>query len=293
MNWIDKLEKKFGRYAIRNLMYYIIILYATGYVVQIFAPEFYMLYLSLDVTAILHGQIWRLVTFIIYPPSFGLFWFLLSMYLYYSIGKNLEYQWGTFRFNLYFFTGVILHIVAAFVSQFLFGVNLGQFFGTYWLNNSLFLAFAATYPNMQFMLFFILPIKAKTLGIIYGICFGVQIAAGFLTNFLSYNMVLGLAQIGVIVHPAYSVMALLSLGNFLIFFLGMRNMHRYSPKEIHRRQAYVRSVKRGEKAVGSHKCAICGRTEKDGDDLEFRFCSKCNGNYEYCQEHLFTHTHVK
>ena len=81
MNWIDKLEKKFGRYAIQNLMYYIIILYAAGYVVQLFAPEFYASYLSLDVTAILRGQIWRLFTFMIYPPSSGLFWFLISLYL--------------------------------------------------------------------------------------------------------------------------------------------------------------------------------------------------------------------
>ena len=120
-----------------------------------------------------------------------------------------------------------------------------------------------------------------------------EILAGFLAQYLTINMLTALMRIGIVVHPAYSVMALLSLGNFILFFFGMRNMHRYSPKEIHRRQTYVRSVKRGERAVGTHKCAICGRTEKDGEDLEFRFCSKCNGNYEYCQEHLFTHEHVK
>ena len=68
MNWLDKLERKFGRYAIHNLMYYIIILYVVGLVVQLFAPSFYYQYLSLDVNAILHGQIWRVVTFIIQPP---------------------------------------------------------------------------------------------------------------------------------------------------------------------------------------------------------------------------------
>lgn len=89
-------------------------------------------------------------------------------------------------------------------------------------------------------------------------------------------------------HPAYAVMALVSLGNFLIFFFGMRNVKRYSPKEIHRRKVYSRSVQQGEKRASIHKCAVCGRTEKDGDDLVFRYCSKCNGNYEYCQDHLFT-----
>lgn len=116
MNWIDKLEKKFGRYAIHNLMYYVIILYALGYVINVVAPDFYTGYLSLDPTAILHGQIWRIVTFIIYPPSTGLFFFLISMYLYYSIGRVLEMQWGAFRFNLYLLTGMLLHVVAAFLS---------------------------------------------------------------------------------------------------------------------------------------------------------------------------------
>ena len=69
MNWLDKLERKFGRYAIHNLMYYIIILYAVGFVFQMINPSFYYNYLSLDAAAILHGQIWRIVTFIIQPPS--------------------------------------------------------------------------------------------------------------------------------------------------------------------------------------------------------------------------------
>ncbi|MCI8597572.1 MAG: hypothetical protein HFJ10_03895 [Lachnospiraceae bacterium] len=293
MNWIDKLEKKFGRYAIHNLMYYVIILYAIGFVVQITAPEFYMMYLSLDPTAIVRGQIWRMFTFIIYPPNTSMFFFLISMYLYYSIGKTLEYQWGSFRFNLYFFTGVVLHIVAAFICQYVFGMNLGTAFGTYYLNYSLFFAFAATYPEMQFMLFFLIPIKAKWLGIINGIYFGVTILAGFFANYLPVHILYGLLQVGIIAFPAYSVMALVSLGNFLIFFFGMRNMRRYSPKEAHRRHVYTKSVKQGQKSAVTHKCAICGRTEKDGDHLEFRYCSKCNGNYEYCQEHLFTHTHVK
>lgn len=295
MNLLDKLERKFGRYAIHNLMYYIIGLYALGYVINIFAPEIYVSYLSLDPMAILHGQIWRIVTFIIYPPSKGLFFFLISMYLYYSIGQVLEHQWGAFRFNLYFFTGVLLHVAAAFICQYVFGVNLGVAFGTYYLNYSLFFAFAATYPDMQFLLFYIIPIKAKWLGILNGIFFGVTIVAGFLagTGILSYRMILSLLNVGIVAHPAYSVMALVSLGNFLIFFFGMRSIRRYSPKEIHRRRTYTRSVQQGQKSASTHKCAVCGRTEKDGEDLVFRFCSKCNGNYEYCQDHLFTHEHVK
>ena len=293
MNLLDKLERKFGRYAIHNLMYYIIILYALGYVIVTFAPQFYVQYLSLDPTMILRGQIWRIITFIIYPPNTGLFYFLISMYLYYSIGRILEAQWGAFRFNLYFFTGVLLHVVAAFISCYVFGANIGPAFGTYYLNYSLFFAFAATYPDMQFLLFFIIPIKAKWLGIINGIYFGVTIVAGFLANYLPYSVLIGLMNAGIIAHPAYSAMALVSLANFLIFFFGMRSMRRYNPKEIYRRKVYTKSVKQGQKSAATHRCAVCGRTEKDGDDLVFRFYSKCNGNYEYCQDHLFTHEHVK
>ena len=293
MNLLDKLERKFGRYAIHNLMYYIIILYALGYVIVTFVPQFYVQYLSLDPTMILRGQIWRIITFIIYPPNTGLFYFLISMYLYYSIGRILEAQWGAFRFNLYFFTGVLLHVVAAFISCYVFGANIGPAFGTYYLNYSLFFAFAATYPDMQFLLFFIIPIKAKWLGIINGIYFGVTIVAGFLANYLPYSVLIGLMNAGIIAHPADSARALLSLANFLIFFFGMRSMRRYNPKEIYRRKVYTKSVKQGQKSAATHRCAVCGRTEKDGDDLVFRFCSKCNGNYEYCQDHLFTHEHVK
>ena len=293
MNLLDKLERKFGRYAIHNLMYYIIILYALGYVIVTFVPQFYVQYLSLDPTMILRGQIWRIITFIIYPPNTGLFYFLISMYLYYSIGRILEAQWGAFRFNLYFFTGVLLHVVAAFISCYVFGANIGPAFGTYYLNYSLFFAFAATYPDMQFLLFFIIPIKAKWLGIINGIYFGVTIVAGFLANYLPYSVLIGLMNAGIIAHPAYSAMALVSLANFLIFFFGMRSMRRCNPKEIYRRKVYTKSVKQGQKSAATHRCAVCGRTEKDGDDLVFRFCSKCNGNYEYCQDHLFTHEHVK
>ena len=290
---IEKLERKFGKYAISNLMYYIIILYAVGWVLQVFAAGFYETYLCLDPTRILRGQVWRLVTFVIYPPSTNVFYFLIGLYLYYSIGKTLEYQWGTFRFNLYFFTGVLLHILAAFICCYVFKANLGVMFGTYYLNFSLFFAYAATYPDTTFLLFFIIPIKAKWLGIVNGVYFGITILAGFFTNLFPFSVLVGLAQAGIIAHPAYSVMALVSLGNFLLFFFGMKNMRRYSPKEIHRRKRYASSVRQGQRTVNTHKCAICGRTEKDGDYLEFRFCSKCKGNKEYCQDPLFSHEHVK
>ncbi len=269
MNFIDKLERKFGRYAIHNLMYYIMILYSIGTVIGIFMPSFYYQYLSLNAYAIMHGQIWRLVTFLMESPGSGLLFSAIAIYLYYMIGTNLEQQWGAFRFNLYFFTGIIGHILAALIMYWITGEV--YLLGTSYLNFSLFFAYAATYPDMQFLLFFVIPVKAKWLAYIDG--------AYFLYAFITGN-------------TATRICIVLSLANFIIFFLGTRNMRRISPREIHRRQTFKRETSM-PKGATKHKCAICGRTELDGDELEFRFCSKCDGNYEYCHDHLFTHKHVK
>ena len=178
MNWLDKLERKIGRYAIHNLMYYIIILYVVGLVVQLFAPSFYYQYLSLDVNAILHGQIWRVVTFIIQPPQSSYIFMIFALYLYYMLGRELERTWGAFRFNLYFFAGMLFHVIAAFAAYFITGVSFPL--GTWYLNMSLFLAFAAIYPDMQFYLFFMIPVKAKWLGWLDGLYFLYTIAQAFL-----------------------------------------------------------------------------------------------------------------
>lgn len=289
MRWLDKLERKYGKYAIHNLMNYIIILYAVGFVVQIAAPQMYTQFLALDPAAILHGQIWRIFTFIITPPTTSYFFILFSLYLYYLIGRVLEYQWGAFRFNLYFFSGMLLHVLASILIYLIWGINLS--YGTYYLNLSLFFVYIALYPDAQFLLFFILPIKAKVLGWIEGAYFAVTIVAGFFVP-VGSNLWFSLMNAGILALPANSVAALVSLLNFLIFFLAGRG-NRFTPKEVKRRQVYRQKIKAARPPQGTHRCAVCGRTEKDGDNLEFRFCSKCVGNYEYCQDHLFTHEHRK
>ena len=66
-------------------------------------------------------------------------------------------------------------------------------------------------------------------------------------------------------------------------------------REIKRKQKFKSDMKtaQAEKIrLTHHKCAVCGRTEKDDPNLEFRYCSKCEGNLEYCMDHLYTHKHV-
>lgn len=146
-NWLDKLERKFSRYAIPNLMTYIIILYAAGFVLNLINPTFYSQFLSLDAGKILQGQIWRIVTFIIQPPSDSLIFIVFVLYLYYMIGKQLEAAWGAFRFNLYFFSGMLFIVIGAILAFLLTGAVLPM--DTWYLNLSLFFAFAALYPDIQ------------------------------------------------------------------------------------------------------------------------------------------------
>ena len=280
MKFLNKMERKFGRYAIPNLPAIIIALYVAGYILAVFQPRIFS-YLTLEPYYILHGQIWRIVTWLIIPPSSLDFFTIFMLLLYYSLGKTLEHTWGTFRFNVYMFSGVLFTVVGAFllygVLYFMLGTNIafGQaFFSTYYVNMSIFLAFAACYPNMEVLLYFLFPVKIKYMGILYGI-------------FIIYEFI-NSSWVG-------KVAILASLLNFLIFFFSTRNFRRVSPREIHRKQKFARDMSKAAPQAGAprHRCAVCGRTEQDDPRLEFRYCSKCEGDYEYCQDHLFTHEHVR
>lgn len=290
MNWISKLERKFGRYAIPNLMNYIIILYAAGFVLNLINPTFYSSYLSLDAAAILRGQIWRIVTFIIDPPSSSILWIIFSLYLYYFIGNQLERAWGAFRFNLYFFSGMLFHVIAAILVYLLTGISFQL--DTAYLNLSLFFLFAALFPDTEFMLYLFIPIKVKWLALIDGLFFFWTVIQAFLPTY-GGNAVYG------VYYKANALAAVVSVLNFIIFFLSSRNVRPYTPKQMKRKHDFKKNVKRASRPVNmyangaKHRCAVCGRTDLDDENLEFRYCSKCNGNYEYCQDHLFTHQHVK
>ena len=283
MNWIDKLERKYGRFGIQNLTMYVIICYVVGYVLVYINPSLLGM-MSLEPVLILHGQIWRIITWVIYPPSTTSFlWFILAIvFFYYPIGTSLERTWGKFRYTLYIFSGILFSVIGAFILYFITGAyGIGSLFNTYYISLSVFLAYALSYPDMNIYLWFVIPIKMKWMAVVYG-------------AFIIYDM-------GTYVRSGqwYMVVPIVaSLLNFALFFFSTRNMHRYNPKEVKRRKEFKKAVasSRVNPATGGitkHKCAICGRTEKDDPNLEFRFCSKCNGNYEYCQDHLFTHQHVK
>ncbi len=284
MNWLNKMERKIGKYAIPNLIIWLIGAYMVGFVLNGAAPGV-LNYLTLSPYHILHGQVWRLVSWIFMPTDTNLIFLLIMALFYYQLGMTLERTWGTFRFNVYIFGGLIFTVIGAFLLYFIMLFISGRGFAaelstaiawgmsTNYINMSIFLAFAVMYPDMQVMLYFIIPIKMKWMALVYG--------AITLYSFIVSGW-------------AGRIAIFMSLLNFIIFFLSTRNLSRYTPHEIHRRQrfkAQMRTPRSG--SVTKHKCAVCGRTELDDPNLEFRFCSKCEGNYEYCNDHLFTHTHIR
>lgn len=153
-NWLGRMERKLGRFSIPNLMLYIAATILVVYLADFMLGMGISGYLTLDRGAVFSGQVWRLITFVFVPPTFSVVSLLFTLYFYYLIGTGLEAQWGSFRFNVYYFCGMLGAIIAAMIT--------GYGSATY-LNLSLFLAFAALFPDFQVMLFFLFPIKIKYL----------------------------------------------------------------------------------------------------------------------------------
>ena len=150
--------------------------------------------------------------------------------------------------------------------------------GAYYIDMSIFFAYAIMYPDARLLVFYIFPIKAKVLGIISVIVMAFSVALTF--------------RIGIAFGVLSFITVSMSLMNVILFFAWTRRGHYKSPKEIKRQREYKVKIKKAS-AVSRHKCAICGQTQESNPQLQFRYCSKCEGNYEYCSEHLFTHEHVK
>lgn len=319
-NLINKMERKFGKYAIHNLALYIIGAYIIGYLFEFIGVADAI---NLNPYRIFHGEIWRIITWIFIPPQtsgggLGFIFVLIMLVFYYSLAQNLERAWGAFRFNLYIFSGIIMTIIGAIIfyavteltvmrdladslknlseseistllsatsgDSGITTLNLlkseyysrcASYFSTYYINLSIFLAFAACFPNMQVLLYFIIPIKIKWMAYL-----DVIILLFEVVQYVRARMWVGVIAI------------FASLLNFIVFFLATRDMQRVSPKEIHRKRVYRKQVDSANQAR-IHQCAICGITSEDDETMEFRYCSKCAGNYEYCKNHLFTHEHIK
>lgn len=290
---MNELRRKWNRFlynnsgkGIPNLMLFVSVGTLIVYFFTLIDPGNVLYrFLCFDRNAILHGQVWRLFTYIFIPTSSGI-WLFLLLFAYYGIGRMVEAVWGTLKFNLFYLCGVVIMDIA--------GLLLGRTATTYYLNLSLFLALATMYPDNKVLLMYIIPIKMKYLAWVY----------------------LAFTVFDVIQGDFFSVFALL---NYFLFFgksclnvlpggdrVGSRKFqfkkggnpnwaNRYRSASGHR----PGSGNHGEykKVVDApayrHKCTVCGRTDVSNPELEFRYCSKCNGFYCYCQDHINNHAHIQ
>ena len=289
---MKNLRRDFERFCYRhqnkgipNLMLYLAIGMAVMYIFMAIDPSNLLYYaLYFDRAAILQGQVWRLITYVFIPYDNNPLFLAISMYFYYYIGRTIESQWGTFRFNLFYFSGVIITDIAALL--------LGATATVGNLNLSLVLAFATLFPENRVLLFFIIPLKMKYLAWAY---FGITIWE-------------------VIVYPfPYNLFPIFALLNYFLFFgsdiLGIlpdfltRGRGHAKPfgsfggfsqkkQKPNPNWAGAYQSKDGQKPY-RHKCTVCGRTDTDYPGLEFRYCSKCNGYYCYCIDHINNHAHIQ
>lgn len=307
------LRRRFNRFCfnhrdwgIPNLMLYICI--GSGIVAFLAMTNYPQIYnlLRFDRQLILKGQVWRLLTYVFTMSAGNILTTLILLYCYYSLGRAMEHYMGTFRFNLFYFSGVLLMDVFAMIFG---GWNLliaeGQttvlkedisylfsFQMTDFLHLSMLLCYATLCPDARFLLFYLIPIKAWILALFYFIYVIYQIVV--LTTPLC-------------IFPT-NLFPLVALANYFLFFgkdasnliplswkvkANRRNRKQASPKQTGTIPFSGSQGKKESTAAYSHRCTVCGRTDVSDPELEFRYCSRCNGYFCYCEDHINNHTHVE
>ena len=295
--WLDRFCYKHPRFGIPNLMLVIVVGNVLVWLMDQFSYGVSLsALLAFSPYYILHGQIWRIITFVFVPLDSNLFFLAVSLYFYYMIGSVLEREWGTAKFNVFYGLGILLNVVVGFllyaVTAPLYPSHLLPLLTTAsmtYVNLSLFFAFATLYPNMQVLLFFIIPIKIKWLAWIDAALFGWSVLSSLFGVFTS-----GLAALPGVIIPLVAIL------NYFIFFWEdlMRILHRTGQRAAYRTRPQTINFKKAQKEVQQrkgylHKCAVCGITDADDPNKEFRYCSKCNGYYCYCSEHIHNHVHIQ
>lgn len=275
MNSVERFCYKHPRFGIPNLMLYIIVGNAIVWLFSNMDTTGTLLsYLYFSPYHILHGQVWRLVTFAIVPESTGLLYVVLTLYFYYFIGSTLESQWGQAKFTVYYLSGMIFTIVYGFLVYFITGKSYGL--SATYINLSMFFSFATLFPETRVLLFFIIPVKIKWLAIVDAVYFALMV----LLNPFPVNLL-----------PIVAVLNyLIFCGEWLFDYVRPSRMKQRSRTINYKREARRINRERAN-APYNRKCAVCGRTDTDFPDLEFRYCSRCAGYHCFCQDHINNHVH--
>lgn len=312
---MKKLRQRFERFCLRNhskgipnLMLYICLgSGVVAFVSMVNGGYFLYDFLCFDKSAILQGQVWRLFTWLLTEQLGGGLLSVLFLYFFYRLGSAVERSIGTFKFNLFYLVGVVMMDIFAMVFCPTENVIIGNmlvppevftaFYGNmaYYLHLSMVLAFATMYPDSQFMIFFILPVKAWVIALVDLVMIGISVL----------NMCYP------ILFFPHCLFPLIGLLNYFLFFgpdmgnllpLSWRAKLRRSqskntysqpsrPRVVH----FTPSQHQDHSAHRNytHRCTVCGRTDVSDPQLEFRYCSRCNGYHCYCEDHISNHTHIE
>lgn len=274
---IDRFCALHPRLGIPNLMRYIVAANAVIYILGVF-DQSGLLYstLALDAASVLHGQVWRIVTFVLLPTGGRPLAVVLSLFFYFWLGESMERLWGSTKFTVYYVSGMLLSTLASILALFLDGFAF-PLFGAGYVNSALFFAYALTYPDAIVRVMYILPVKMKWLAIIEAAVYVLAVV---------YGAVMG--------AWGYALTPIIAMLNLFIFFSPDFSRRADQFQARHRSEAvqFRKAVKEQKRQRGyNHKCEVCGRTDTDFPDLQFRYCSKCTGYHCYCEEHIFNHVH--
>ncbi len=259
MKFLERLDRLVRPIAIPNLTVAIIIGQVLMFIANAANPGL-LERASLIWDRVLEGEVWRLITFMIVPPTTSPIWLLFALYLFHLMGTALEQIWGNLRYNVFFYIGVLLTLAAAAVT------HDQPVYGTF-LQGSVFLAFATYNPRFELRLFFVLPVQIRWLAYLQ--------ALGYLLAFAGGTMVTRLT-------------VLAAIGNYLIFFGPML----FDRIKNFRRRVVWNSRQFNPGDVPRHTCAVCGVNSNTDPNMDFRYCSKCNGELAYCEAHLRNHEHI-
>jgi hypothetical protein len=266
MSLLSKMERRLGWMAIHNITVIIVFGQACAFLLMVTHPGMasdptssFLYHIVLFPTLVMHGEVWRLFTFIFVPPSSNILFAFIGLYFFYFLGRALEANWGAFRYNIYLLIAYVMTVGVSFLQPDRAGT-------IEYIGGSVFFAFAFLFPDMEILLFLVLPVKAKWLGWF----------TGFLYAWMFYN---GDLQTKLLIGAA--------LVNFVLFF-GSDIIHHI--RTGHRRlKTKVEKVQLRDKPF--HVCAVCGITDKTNPKMDFRYCPLCVGSWGYCSEHLLQHEH--
>ena len=278
---IDRFCHNHRRFGIPGLMRYIVFISAAVFLLSLMDSQGTLrLFMFFSPNHILSGEIWRLVTWVFFPVNTNPLFTAITLYFYYFIGTTLEREWGTPKFNIYYIFGVIINIIYGFIAFFVF--NTFFLLSIMYLNLSLFFAFAVLFPEHTVRLFLVIPIKIKWLALVN--------AAFFIWSVISELM---FGNFGMAFLPLIAIL------NFILI-CGEDMLSRLRPLRAQGKTQFSNFKKQATKAkrdVDSkpyrHKCEVCGRTDIEYPDLEFRYCSRCEGFHCFCIDHINNHVHFQ